>query len=312
MATLSAPSTEQTRATGPGGRPAISTPPTGNRRRYSVTKGRPAGRVLAYAFAILGILVSFFPVYLMLVTSVMPNSEITSGKVSFFPKGLTFIHYSDAVGKDLFFTKLANSALVSVSATLATIVVAFLAAIALGRFRFRGRTIYIVVLLIVQMIPLEALIIPVYLMMNGAGLRDHYIGLIGIYLVFNLPFAIWTLRSFVVSVPVDLEEQAMIDGCSRLGAFWRVLLPLTIPGIVATAVYAFIQTWSELIFALVIMQSAEKQTLPVWINSFSTPKGTDWGALMAGSVLFTLPVVVMFLFVYRRIATGLAAGAVKG
>lgn len=267
---------------------------------------------MAYVVAVLTIVGSVFPVYLMLVTSILPDSRIRSGSVSLVPRDTTLAHYRTALHTELFVQNLRNSLVIAVSTTLATVVLGFLAAAALGRFRFRGRTIYLVMLLVAQMIPLEALIIPIFLMMRDLDRLDQYPTLIAVYVVFNLPFAIWTLRSFVVSIPVELEEQAMIDGCSRVGAFWRVLLPLVVPGLVATAVYAFIQTWSELVFALVLMQDNHHQTLPVWIGTFSTVRGTDWGGLMAGSVIFTLPVIVFFLFVYRRIAAGLAAGAVKG
>lgn len=282
------------------------------RRRGGVTRGRPAGRVLAYVFALIVIVVALFPVYLMFVTSILPNTRLRAGTTSIIPAEVTLQHYRDALDEDLFLSNLRNSLTVTIISTLVTAVLAFLAAAAMGRFRFRGRTIYLVMLLIFQMIPLEALIIPIFLQMRDVEQLDKLTTLIAVYVVFNLPFAIWVLRSFVMSVPPELEEQAMIDGCSRLGAFWRVLLPLVVPGLVATAVYAFIQSWGELVFALTLMQDNSNKTLPAWIATFNTPRGIDWGALMAGSIIFTVPAVVMFLFVYKRIAAGLAAGAVKG
>jgi N,N'-diacetylchitobiose transport system permease protein len=137
-------------------------------------------------------------------------------------------------------------------------------------------------------------------------------GVIVTYLTFVLPFTIWTLRGFIHGVPRDLEEAAMVDGTTRFGAFVRVLLPLVVPGLVATSIFAFIQAWNEYIMAYVLLSSPEKQTLTVWLASFTTNRGTAWGPLMAGATLTALPVVVFFLLVQRKIAFGLTAGAVRG
>jgi N,N'-diacetylchitobiose transport system permease protein len=162
------------------------------------------------------------------------------------------------------------------------------------------------------MVPLEALIIPIYLMLDHAGQTDRLAGIVVTYLTFVLPFSIWTLRGFIVNIPEDLEEAAMVDGCTRLQAFRRVVFPLVAPGLVATSVYAFIQAWNEYVLAYVMLSSPEKQTVTVWLAAFTTQKGTEWGPLMAASCLTALPVVVFFLILQGRIATGLTAGAVKG
>jgi N,N'-diacetylchitobiose transport system permease protein len=132
------------------------------------------------------------------------------------------------------------------------------------------------------------------------------------YMTFVLPFAIWTLRGFILGVPGELEEAAMVDGTTRFGAFVRILLPLVAPGLVATSIFAFIQAWNEYIIAYVLLSSPEKQTLTVWLASFTTNRGTEWGPLMAGATLTAVPVVIFFLLVQRRIAFGLTAGAVRG
>ncbi len=189
--------------------------------------------------------------------------------------------------------------------------IAFLAALALAKFDFYGRKPFIVVILGVLMVPLAALIIPLYILMSRAGQVNTLVGVIAMYLTFVLPFAVWTLRGFLQGVPKELEEAAMVDGTTRFGAFVRILLPLVGPGLVATSIFAFVQAWNEFIIAYVFLHSPEKQTLMVWLASFTTLRGTDWGPLMAGATLCALPVVLFFVLVQRRIAFGLTAGAVK-
>jgi len=164
----------------------------------------------------------------------------------------------------------------------------------------------------VQMVPLNALVIPVYLLLDRVGQVDSLPGVIAYYLAIVLPFMIWTLRGFVANVPVDLEEAAMVDGASRVGAFLRIVFPLVAPGLVATGIFGFIQAWNEYIIAYVLLSSSSKQTLTIWLASFTTQHGTDWGGLMAGATLTALPVVFFFLLVQRHVAGGLTAGAVKG
>jgi N,N'-diacetylchitobiose transport system permease protein len=192
-----------------------------------------------------------------------------------------------------------------------SLVIGFLAAVAMAKFRFYGRRAFIVLIIGVQMVPLNALIIPIYLLLSSAGQVNKLGGVVVTYLTFVLPFTVWTLRGFVAALPVELEEAAMIDGASRWGAFWRVTFPLMGPGLVATAVFAFIQAWNEFILALTLMER-QNQTLPVWLGTFKTAQGTDWGGLMAGSTLFAIPVVIFAVVLQGRIATGAAAGAVKG
>ncbi len=172
-----------------------------------------------------------------------------------------------------------------------------------------------------KMVPLAALIIPLYIMMsrfNDVRGVNHVLGVdklggvIVMYLTFVLPFTVWTLRGFLLGVPKELEESAMVDGTTRFGAFVRILLPLVGPGLVATSIFAFIQAWNEFLIAYVFLHTPEKQTLMVWLAGFTTLRGTEWGPLMAGATLCSLPVIVFFLLVQRRIAFGLTAGAVKG
>lgn len=192
------------------------------------------------------------------------------------------------------------------------LVLAFLAALALAKFRFYGRKAFIVLIIAVQMVPLNALIIPLYILLSRADQVDKLSGVIVTYLTFVLPFCVWTLRGFMLGVPKELEEASMVDGTTRFGAFVRVLLPLVAPGLVATSIFAFIQAWNEFIIAYVLLSSPENQTLTIWLASFISQRGTDWGGLMAGATLTAIPVVVFFVLVHRRIAFGLTAGAVRG
>jgi N,N'-diacetylchitobiose transport system permease protein len=162
------------------------------------------------------------------------------------------------------------------------------------------------------MAPLEALLIPMFLLMQDAGLLNKLPSLLLVYFAFTLPFTVWTLRGFVQGIPYELEEAAMVDGCGRFGAFRRVVLPLLGPGIVATSVFAFITAWNEFLYALVFMRDKDKQTLPVWLSTFKTVFGTDWGGIMAASVMYALPALVFFLIVQRKLVSGATAGALKG
>lgn len=270
-------------------------------------------RVLANGIALVLIALSAFPVYWMFTTSFRGNAEIRSPRPEFLPFGGTLENYRSVFDSDNFGTAFSNSLKVTALTVVLALVTAFLAAVAVSRFRFKGRTGFLVMILVVQMVPCEALMISMVKVLEGWQLRNSIIGLTIAYLAFVLPFTIWTLRGFVAGVPRELEEAAMVDGSSRLRAFFTVTLPLVAPGLVATGIFAFIQAWNEYTFALVIMNRPEKETLPLWLQQFNFgARGTDWGGVMAGSTLITIPVIVFFLLVHRRIASGMTAGAVKG
>jgi N,N'-diacetylchitobiose transport system permease protein len=253
-----------------------------------------------------------FPVYWMVITAFKPGIDIQSYTPKFFPHPATLLNFSDAINREYFWDVVKNSLIVVTVVTVLSLVLAFLAALALAKFRFYGRRAFIVMVIVVQMVPLTALIIPLYILLSRAGQVDKLTGVIVTYLTFVLPFCVWTLRGFMLGVPKELEEAAMVDGSTRFGAFMRILLPLVAPGLVATSIFAFIQAWNEYIIAYVLLTSPENQTLPVWLAGFTTLRGTDWGSLMAAATLTALPVVAFFLLVHRRIAFGLTAGAVRG
>ncbi|MGP3957230.1 carbohydrate ABC transporter permease [Nonomuraea sp. 3N208] len=266
--------------------------------------------------AVLVFLFAVFPVYWMVSTSFKANDQIFTTDFIPFPTHFTFEHVNtvltDGVAGNSIWVYMRNSAIVAVGTVLIGSAFALLAATAVARFRFKGRTSFLITLLIVQMIPTEALLIPLFLNVRRLGLYDNLLGLIVIQVGLTLPFGIWMLRTFVAAVPKSLEEAAWIDGASRFTTFWKVLFPLVAPGLVATSIFSFITAWNDLIFALVLMKDTTGYTMPVALQFFFGQRGTDWGAIMATSTLMTLPVIAFFLLVQRRMVSGLVAGAVKG
>jgi N,N'-diacetylchitobiose transport system permease protein len=266
----------------------------------------------ANAAATVFCLVWVFPVYWMVNTAFKPGGDILSPVPEFLPRRFTLGNFAGALAKPGFTRDLLNSVLVTVSVVLLAIVVAFFAATALTRFRFFGRRGFLIGVLVLQMVPVPALVIPLFLSLKSAHLLDSLVGLTLTYVALVLPFTIWTLRGFLHGIPVELEEAAMVDGASRARIMRSVLLPLVLPGLIATSVFAFITAWNDFLFAYVIMKDQSGYTLPVWLVSFSTSTGTDYGGLIAASTLFALPVVVFFALVQRHLVEGMTAGAVKG
>jgi N,N'-diacetylchitobiose transport system permease protein len=257
--------------------------------------------------------VMIFPVFWMLSTAFKPDDEINSATPTWFSLSPTLDHFRDAMARDYFWDTVRNSLIVVCIAVLASLVIAFLAAVALAKYRFSGRTLLIVLMIGIIMLPQAGLVIPLYVVLAKYHLVGTLTGVILTYLTFVLPFAVWTLRGFILGIPKDLEEAAMVDGSSRLGAFVRILLPLAAPGLVATAVFAFVTSWNEYIFASVLLSDQADQTVTVWLAGFyGGSRNTDWGGLMAASTLTAIPVIVFFLLVQRRIMFGLTAGAVRG
>ncbi len=273
---------------------------------------RATGRVFLNLAAVVVFVCSVFPVYWMVNTAFLPGSAVKSETPHFWPDQFTLRSFQ-AAWEGGFVPALWVSLAVTLLTVVAALVFAFLASIAVSRYRFRSRKSFIVAILVIQMIPAEAMIISTFRVLDGWHLLNTVIGLSAVYIAMVLPFTIWTLRGFVNGIPADLEEAALIDGCSRTQAFWRVTFPLLAPGLVSTGIFAFIQAWNEFIFALVIMTRPESQTLPIWLRSFvQATKATDWAVVMAGSTLMAIPVIVFFLIVQGKMTSGLVSGAVKG
>jgi N,N'-diacetylchitobiose transport system permease protein len=276
-------------------------------------RGRRARQAGWDAVGLLVFLVMVFPVFWMISTAFKPDDEIVSLKPTWFSLHPTLSHFRDAIDRPYFWQDVKNS-LVVVGVTVAiSIVLSFLAAVALARYGFSGRKLFILLVIGIQMLPQAGLIIPLYVVLARYHQTNVLSGVVVTYLTFVLPFSVWTLRGFLLGIPKELEEAAMVDGSTRLGVFMKILLPLMGPGLVATSVFAFITTWNEYIFARVLLNDQSRQTITVWLSYFvGTSRHTDWGGLMAASTLTAIPVVVFFLLVQRRIAFGLTSGAVRG
>jgi N,N'-diacetylchitobiose transport system permease protein len=280
-----------------------------------VTAARPGapGRRGLGVVAVAVALVWAFPVYWMLSSAFLPTNRLRTAEPTFFPVDGTLSNFRRVLGDTGFAAAFRTSLAVTALTVVVALLFAFLAALAVSRYRFRGRRSFVVTVLVVQMIPAEGLFISQYAMLDAWGLVNAVLGLTVVYVAAVLPFTIWMLRGFVSGVPVELEEAAMVDGCSRTGAFFRITFPLLAPGLVASGVYGFLQAWNEYTLALVVMTDPAQRTLPLWLQGLvEANRATDWGVVMAGAALIAVPVIVFFLFVQNRLTAGLTAGAVKG
>jgi N,N'-diacetylchitobiose transport system permease protein len=282
------------------------------RGRDSVTAGRSRTATLLFnAVGLIFALVMAFPVYWMINTAFKPADEVQTFTPHFWPYHPTLSNFTSALRAENFVTDLKNSLIITTLSVLGGLLVGFLGALAVARFRFYGRRALVLVILIVQMVPFLALLIPLYLSLNAIHLTNTLPGIMLVYLIIVLPYTVWMLRGFIVNIPRELDEAALVDGCTRWQTFYRIILPLTGPGLVAASIYGFIQTWNEFII-INTLNSPENQNLMAWLVSNQTLRGTAWGPLMAGATMAALPVVVLFLIIQRNVATGLTAGAVKG
>jgi len=269
---------------------------------------------LGFSYGILGVLLLMvlFPFYWMTITSLKSEDQMRSLVSMFWPSPVVFENYDQLLRKTDFTSWFANSAIVAVSSTLLATAVGTIGAYALARLRFRGRAFMSSATLITYLVPPSILFIPLYAQIRTLGLSDSLAGLIAAYPSFTVPFVTWLLMGYFESIPVELEESAMIDGATRFGAFRRIILPLAAPGVLAAALYAFTQAWNEFLYALVFITDVRQRTLPVGLSSFITGDVYGWGYLMAGAVLTTVPVIVVYIYLQKYMVEGLTAGSVKG
>jgi ABC-type glycerol-3-phosphate transport system permease component len=265
-----------------------------------------------YACALAVTAFALFPIYYVVITSLKPRSEIYTRTPDLWPSDPQWDQYTRVLGEGHVGRALLNSLIVAGASTAICVVVAGMAAYALARLAVPFRRTLLMLILTTQMFPLVVLIIPLFVLMRNAELIGTYQGLVVAYLAFTVPLAIWIMRGFIVTIPEELEHAAMIDGATRVGAMFRVILPIAGPGLVATATLSFIAAWNEFMLALTFMNEEEKKTLPLVLQSFVGRGDVDWGAVMATSVIYTLPVVIFFLLLRRRLMQGMTAGAVKG
>jgi N,N'-diacetylchitobiose transport system permease protein len=271
------------------------------------------GRRLLGGLAVVVALVWVFPIYWMISSAFLPTNRLRTPEPTFFPFSGTLSNFRRVLTDPTFFGSFRISLAVTGITVVAAILFAFLAALAISRFRFRGRKSFLVTVLVVQMIPAEGLFISQYQVLDSWHLVNAVLGLSIVYTAAILPFTVWMLRGFVSGVPVELEEAAMVDGLSRTQAFFRITFPLLAPGLVAAGVYGFLQAWNEYTLALVVMTDPAERTLPLWLQGLvEANRATDWGVVMAGATVISIPVIVFFLLVSKRMSAGLVAGAVKG
>ena len=285
---------------------------------------RRLGRLGLYLAALLVFVFAVFPVYWVLATALRPTGEIFTREPTLFPREITFEHFERVLSGVLipgtsFWSFLANSLVVTVGSVACAALVALLAAVAVARFRFSLRSAFIMMLMIIQMVPVEALIISLFVNFFHLGnaldveLIGNLSGVFVVYVAVALPITILMIRNFVAAVPRSLEEAAAIDGASGWTIFWRILMPLVAPGLGAASIFAFITAWNEFLVAFTFLQSnTGAYTLPISLQYYFGAVSVEWGSIMAASTLLTVPVMVFFLFVQRRMVSGLTMGAVKG
>jgi multiple sugar transport system permease protein len=268
----------------------------------------------ALAYGLLGFLVVLvlFPFYWMTITSFKTEDQMRSLVSMFWPSPAVLENYVQLLTKTDFVAWYGNSAIVAISSTFAATAVGTIGAYALARLKFMGRAFMSSAVLITYLVPPSILFIPLYAQIRAFGLSDTLAGLIATYPSFTVPFVTWLLMGYFESIPVELEEAAMIDGATRFGAFRRVILPLAAPGVLAAALYAFTQAWNEFLYALVFITNVKLRTLPVGLSTFITGDVYGWGYLMAGAVLTTVPVIAVYIYLQKYMVEGLTAGSVKG
>ncbi|MBM3521491.1 MAG: carbohydrate ABC transporter permease [Alphaproteobacteria bacterium] len=269
-------------------------------------------RVTIYGGAALLAFACGFPLFWMALTSVKPDREIITATPSIWTAAPHLDAYRRLFDQTKFETYFVNSIWVAGGSTLMTILVAVLAAYGITRFRFKGRESIATVMLFTYMFAPIMIVIPFYIMMRRLGLTNSHLGLMLSYASFSLPFSMWLLRSFFQSIPLELEEAAMIDGASRPQAVARVIVPMALPGVIAVSIFTFIVAWNDYLFARVLIGKDELKTLPLGIQDLYESSITDWGVIMAAGVMITIPALVFFVSVQRYLIAGWGAGGVKG
>ena len=278
-------------------------------------KKKRVKKIITVILVILVCMFALFPFVWMISTSFKPANEFYSKTPSFIPNEPTVEGYTEMLTTQSstfdFPQWLTNSVIVALLTTVFSMIIATLGGYGLSRFRFRGRGFLSYFILTTQVLPGSLLIIPLYVIMGNLQLLDTRIGLVAAYCTFSVPFCTWMMKGFFDTIPISLEEAARVDGAGRFRIFSTVVLPLTVPGLVATGIFSFINGWNEYLFASTFMKSYENWTLPVGIASFQGQYTTNWGTLMAGAVLITIPVVILFLLLQKHLVSGMTAGAVK-
>lgn len=282
-------------------------------RTAPVNRTKPFSRPLQYVALLAYVVFLGFPLLFLLSTSLKTPRQLQSGDASFIPDSLTWSNFGNAITKANLVQAAGNSLYVAVLTTVIVTLLSLPAAYALARFRTKLRGLATGWILLSQVFPFILIVIPVFLVLKQIGLVNNPLGLVLVYTVWCMPFALWMLRGYVAAIPVELEEAGAIDGASKLRVLRSIVLPLLAPGLVATSLFTFISSWNEFFFALVLIQDPGLQTLPLTLARFVGAEGqVQLGQLAAASLLATVPSLVFFLFIQRRLTSGLMSGAVKG
>ncbi|MBN1827357.1 MAG: sugar ABC transporter permease [Candidatus Eisenbacteria bacterium] len=257
-------------------------------------------------------LATIYPILQVVTISLRPGDRLYSTSLAIIPEGATLDAYRIILFEKPFLLWMRNSLLVTIAVTVLGVTLASTAGYAFSRFRFPGRGVGMLSFLVTQMFPATMLLLPLYILLGRIGLVDTLSGLVVAYVATALPFCVWTMKGYYDSIPVELEEAAMVDGTSRVGAFVKVTLPLSAPALMITALFSFISAWSEFMVARVIIQSHELNTLPLGLESLAGTFQTEWANYSAGAILVCVPVVALFLALNRYLVSGLTLGGVKG
>ncbi|OZC01591.1 sugar ABC transporter permease [Rubricoccus marinus] len=273
---------------------------------------RLLSRLSSYAVLALFAFIAVYPVTRILTISMRPGDQLLSKSLALIPEGASLENYRVLLTETDFLRWLGNSLLVSIVVTITGVALASTAGYALSRHRFRGRKAALSGILVTQMFPATMLLLPLYIVLIQLGLINSYLGIVVIYTATALPFCVWQMKGYYDTIPASLEEAARIDGATPWQAFYKVILPLAAPALVITALFSFMSAWNEYVVAAVVLQDTELFTLPVGLKGFQASMATQWGLYAAGSLLVSIPVVVLFLVLSRYLISGLTLGAVKG
>lgn len=274
--------------------------------------GKHTKSCVTYLILLVFFICFFFPIYWMVVTSIRPDREIYALFPSWIPKEVTFEHFK-TIWSEYGFSIYFKNSLINALFTMAfSTSISIFGAYAIARFRFRGKNIFDQFILFVYLVPVILVIVPFFLTLNKLGLNNTRFGLIIGCTCYCLPFSLWVLKGFLREIPEAIEEAALVDGATRMQAFFRVILPLSIPGLIATSLFSFVLAWNDYLFALIIIDSEELKTLPLAISSYASGHDVSDGLLMAAGVITVAPAAVLYLLLQRYFVSGLSAGAVKG
>jgi ABC-type glycerol-3-phosphate transport system permease component len=263
-----------------------------------------SGLLIFYAFLLL-------PIAWLVFSSFRNSDSILSGRLLPYLSELTISNYVEAFRISNLITFLGNSFLIAISVMLLVVFLGSLGAYALSRFALKGKNIFMMLALMPQFFPYVLILIPFYVLMSNLGLVDSHVGLILTHTSITLPFALWMLTGYFNAIPRELDQAALIDGCSRLGVLFRIIYPIAIPGMVVAGFFAFVVSWGDYLFVSILSQSKETQTLPIGLQTFMSSLQVKWGLITAGTVIAIIPTIIFFSIVQRRLVAGLTAGAVK-